>query len=258
MQNQDGRQENKTLRIENEMLEAENRAMKEAMLKKRCPRCTGKMTANQMSPESRRLLMERVALQAEILRAKSYLHFISGGRATSSRILCDLNADCTDDSLEVDPVVPMPPHHEDLVADTMGHGGAAEAGDMEQDALQRHALAAMVEFMMLVNQGEPMWLPTSDGEVLDHQVYRQSTFPGILELPPMGFAVNGTRDTGMVMCTGVDLVKVLMDEVTHLYMSPRHSSSSQYIVLSYSDFYVCFELLAELLGSGVSRYRGKC
>lgn len=212
MQNQNERQQNMVLRTENAMLEEENRAMKAAMLKKTCPTCKGPMVfIKPLTPELRRLHMENEKLKAELLRRTAYLHDVSGGSAGSSRILCDLN---------VDPVMPLSPGQDDLMADTMGHcapgGCASTASGPEHATLERHVLAALHELMMLMKQGEPMWLPTQGGEVLDHQLYRATTLPGLLELPPPGFTANGTRETGMVLCTGADLVRIFMDEVTHI------------------------------------------
>ncbi|XP_020183090.4 homeobox-leucine zipper protein ROC6-like [Aegilops tauschii subsp. strangulata] len=222
--NQNERQQNMVLRTENVMLAEENRAMKAAMLKKTCPTCKGPMVFIKplTPPELRRLHMENERLKAELLRRTAYLHGVSAGTAGSSRILCDLN---------VDPVVPPPPRQDDLMADTMGHcapGGCASstAGGAEHAALERHVLAALNELMMLMKQGEPMWQPAAlGGEVLDHQLYRATTLPGLLELPPPGFTANGTRDTGMVMCTGADLVRIFMDENCWLETFPDIVSS---------------------------------
>ncbi|VAI02690.1 unnamed protein product [Triticum turgidum subsp. durum] len=207
--NQNERQQNMVLRTENIMLEEENRAMKAAILKKTCPTCKGPMVFfRPLTPELRRLHMENARLKAELLHRTAYLHGVSAGTAGSSRILCDLN---------VDPVMPLPLRQDDLMADTMGHcapgGCASAAGGPEHAALERHVLAALRELMMLMKQGEPMWQPAAlGGEVLDHQLYRATTLPGLLELPPPGFTANGTRDTGLVMCTGADLVRIFMDE----------------------------------------------
>ncbi|XP_048573285.1 homeobox-leucine zipper protein ROC6-like isoform X1 [Triticum urartu] len=222
--NQNERQQNMVLRTENLMLAEENRAMKAAMLKKTCPTCKGPMVFIKplTPPELLRLHMENERLKADLLRRTAYLHGVSAGTAGPSRILCDLN---------VDPVAPLPPRQDDLMADTVGHcapGGCASAAGSgpEHAALERHVLAALNELMMLMKQGEPMWQPAAlGGEVLDHQLYRATTVPGLLELPPPGFTANGTRDTGMVMCTGTDLVRIFMDENCWLETFPDIVSS---------------------------------
>ncbi|KAM3293937.1 hypothetical protein ACQJBY_037066 [Aegilops geniculata] len=221
--NQNARQQNMVLRTENVMLAEENRAMKAAMMKKKCPTCKGPMVFMKplTPPELRRLHMENERLKAELLRRTAFFRGVSAGTAGSSRILCDLN---------VDPVVPLPPRQDDLMADTVGHcapGGCASAGGgPEHAALERHVLAALNELMMLMKQGEPMWQPAAlGGEVLDHQLYRATTLPGLLEFPPPGFTANGTRDTGMVICTGADLVRIFMDENCWLETFPDIVSS---------------------------------
>ncbi|KAE8809966.1 Homeobox-leucine zipper protein ROC5 [Hordeum vulgare] len=213
--NQNERQQNAVLRVENAMLEEDNRAIKAAMLNKTCSACKGPMVhIVPLTPELRRLHTENEKLKAELLRRTAYLHHISGG---SAGMLCDLNVDHSHNALVINPVHPRH-DHDDLMADTMGHcapGGCASTAGVppEQAALQRHVLAALEELMMLMKQGEPMWLSTLDGEVLDHELYRVNTLPaGLLDLPPAGFTANGTRETGMVMCTGLDLVRIFMDE----------------------------------------------
>ena len=84
----------------------------------------------------------------------------------------------------------------------------------DTDALLKDCAAgALQEFSTLASVGIPMWLPTPDGEVLNFQKYDETMFPSLFGPYRMGCVVDGTRETGDVMCAADDLVGILMDAV---------------------------------------------
>uniref|UniRef100_A0ACD5ZXY9 Uncharacterized protein n=1 Tax=Avena sativa TaxID=4498 RepID=A0ACD5ZXY9_AVESA len=88
--------------------------------------------------------------------------------------------------------------------------GSSTRADAQRTELLGRVLHARNEFMMMVKENEALWLPAVDGEVLNYQTY-QVSFPAIFEVGLPGFAMNGTRDTDMVMGTGADIISILMD-----------------------------------------------
>ena len=117
-----------------------------------------------------------------------------------------------------------PPDHAPM--DTMPQGckrgSCAVTAKEQRTALFARVLRARDEFMMLAKKDTTLWLPTLDGEVIDYQRYHEVSFPPMLGLCPVGFGANATRDSGMVMGTGAQLISILTDAVTHtpLYQHP--------------------------------------
>ncbi|RCV33195.1 hypothetical protein SETIT_7G063300v2 [Setaria italica] len=53
-------------------------------------------------------------------------------------------------------------------------------------------------FLMLAVKGEPMWLPTMNGEILNEQEYKRHMFPGLLGPCPQGFVMEATKEANIV------------------------------------------------------------
>uniref|UniRef100_A0ACD5W8J0 Uncharacterized protein n=1 Tax=Avena sativa TaxID=4498 RepID=A0ACD5W8J0_AVESA len=194
--NQLEKNENKALREENEALKAEQQAIKAALLKKSCPTCRGPMVPREKSSETQRLLMENARLKDELF------HKTMPRRYDRQQLAADLDINMPPgDSLEMD-------------TNTRAQGcvrGSCTRADAQRTEILGRVLHARDEFMIMVKEGETMWLPTSDGDVLNYQSYHQASFPGVFEVGLPGFAMNGTRDTDMVMGTGDDIISILTD-----------------------------------------------
>ncbi|CAM0874983.1 unnamed protein product [Alopecurus aequalis] len=218
--NQLEKQENLMLRGENEALKAEHQALKAALLKKDCPTCGGPMVPRDETSEQQNLFLENESLKDRLIHANAVLKNVAAAAGKAPMPMPGMGgysqlAAATGSGLVMDPAVPPPPPHHAL-RDNMVQGcvrgscAAARANEQRIDLLGR-ALRARDEFMMLVKKDDTMWLPTLDGEVLDYPRYHEVTYPGILGFCPMGFGANGTRDTGMVMGTGTDLVQIFTE-----------------------------------------------
>ena len=81
-----------------------------------------------------------------------------------------------------------------------------------QDTLLSYTERALYEFTMLARKGEPMWLPATNGKILNDQEYIR-TLPGLLGPCPQGFVMEGTKGTTLVRGTAFDLVCLLTDVV---------------------------------------------
>ena len=208
MQGQLEKEENKMLRGENEALKAEHHVIKAALLNKACPTCGGPMVPREVSVEKQRLFLENVSLREQVFHKTSFLNLVSGKAPMA------MPGD-TDGA---------PPDHTPM--DTMPQGcergSCAVTAKEQRTALFARVLRARDEFMMLAKKDTTLWLPTLDGEVIDYQRYHEVSFPAMLGLCPVGFGPNATRDSGMVMGTGAQLISILTDAVTHtpLYQHP--------------------------------------
>ena len=81
----------------------------------------------------------------------------------------------------------------------------------------------MDQFLLLATKGEPLWLPTPDGEVLSYLGYQKRALPVHHGFCPDGFIMEATRETGMVRAFVADLIVMLTDAVractcTHIFV----------------------------------------
>jgi len=171
---------------ENTKLRAENVELKQLIQNPTCFRCRDPTGANQLASEKWRLLHENARLKDELLRAKAYQDTVSSEHHQASAYMR-----------------PVP---------------VTYSCRTNKAALVSHAERALKEFVMLATKGQPMWMPTIDGEVLSVQEYDFHTFPGLLGLCPRGFIVEATRETDMIKGDAVDLVSILTDVVTNTHL----------------------------------------
>ncbi|XP_024314342.1 homeobox-leucine zipper protein ROC6-like [Brachypodium distachyon] len=195
--------ESEFLREEKEMLEDQKRKINAVIhgKDKRCLRCRGwgPKAYNGDTPEKRRLLAENAKLKEELLQAFSLLNVVSGGRARAGTPIPK----------------PFSPYGGQLKSQCATSGG--DSGSSPTMLLDHVLSRASEEFMSLAvsTLGEPMWLLTVDGEVLNKQTYNVMFRPD-----QMGFAMDGTRKTAMVMVKADNLVRILMDPAHWSKMFP--------------------------------------
>ncbi|XP_024314576.1 homeobox-leucine zipper protein ROC6-like [Brachypodium distachyon] len=213
-------QEGKKLREENEMLLAENKAMKAEIQSRTCIGCGGpRMHIHDCrdTPEKQRLRMENAMLKDQLMRTKVFVSVLTGKDVDDAAAAAEEGALPAAYSpyglnnggrpLVINPAAAVP-------APSMS--SAARSIAASQITLLDHLIGACEEFKMIASMNEPMWLRTSDGDVLNNQAYKNATYPGILGICPKGFAVDGTRTTGIVLGNAADLTSIFMDPVrTH-------------------------------------------
>ncbi|CAN6209961.1 unnamed protein product [Urochloa humidicola] len=176
--------ENEQIQKDNSSLQSENQALRQAMMTQSCITCGGKTLPSNPLSEKQRLLIENGRLKDEYLRATA---------AQSNAIHNSAFAG------------PAPP----LIISS----GA------DRDALRRHADASMEQFLVLATKGEPVWIPNTDGDILDYN-YGATMSSFLFGLRPKGFAMEATRDTAMVWGTATELVGILMDTARWSEMFP--------------------------------------
>ncbi|KAF8690757.1 hypothetical protein HU200_041142 [Digitaria exilis] len=183
-------EDGKLVQQEHATLMAENVSLRHAMVAKCCSACGGGTVSAEPSPEKRHLLAENSRLKDEHMRANSILY----------KVL-----------LEVTPSAGHPTTHPRL---------STREGWSSRAALLRLAEASMEQFLMLATKGEPLWVPTPDGEVMSYQAYQKKTLPVHHGVCPNGFFREATREVGIVRATAADIVDILTDMNRWLEMFP--------------------------------------
>ncbi|XP_066393860.1 homeobox-leucine zipper protein ROC6-like [Miscanthus floridulus] len=184
-------QNSKVFQHENAVLMAENVSLRQAILTKSCFTCGGATVPIELPAENRRLVMENARLRDENMRATALLNQI---------------------------LLSVPPAERPPVI-TSGRPAVLSASEGARRAdraarLRAHAEAAMDQFLLLATKGEPLWLPTPDGEVLSYLGYQNRALPvhhGFC--PDDEFVMEATRETGMVRASAgaAYLVAILTD-----------------------------------------------
>ncbi|CAO1939151.1 unnamed protein product [Urochloa humidicola] len=179
----------RVLQQENAKLHTDYIELKQLMLEPTCLKCRDPKGANQAASERRLLLNANARLRDELLCAKAHLDRIRTAQRRPQPMSSENQA-----SAYVDPAVPFTNNSRN-----------------NQAKLLSYAERALKEFVMLAKKGQPLWMPTIDGEVLSEQHYDLHTFPGLLGLCPQGFIVEATRESDMIKCDAVNLVGLLTD-----------------------------------------------
>uniref|UniRef100_K3YDL5 Homeobox domain-containing protein n=1 Tax=Setaria italica TaxID=4555 RepID=K3YDL5_SETIT len=178
----------KELQQENGKLQADNNELKQLMLDPTCFKCRDPAGATQTTLERQRLLRENARLKDELQRANAYLK--RSIREAGRR--------------------PQPMSSENQASAYM-NPVPFTCNRTNQATLRSHAERAFKELVMLATKGQPLWMPTIDGEVLNDQHYDLQTFPGLLGFCPWGFVAEATRETDMIKGEAMDLVSILTD-----------------------------------------------
>ncbi|RCV33168.1 hypothetical protein SETIT_7G060900v2 [Setaria italica] len=187
----------KELQQENGKLQADNNELKQLMLDPTCFKCRDPAGATQTTLERQRLLRENARLKDELQRANAYLK--RSIREAGRR--------------------PQPMSSENQASAYM-NPVPFTCNRTNQATLRSHAERAFKELVMLATKGQPLWMPTIDGEVLNDQHYDLQTFPGLLGFCPWGFVAEATRETDMIKGEAMDLVSILTDVAQWSEMFP--------------------------------------
>ncbi|CAL5032744.1 unnamed protein product [Urochloa decumbens] len=172
--------ENKDIKRENAQLHAENMILQKKLL---CGRCCDR------NDEKCRLLDENARLKDMKRHAQEYLlKLMHAGKLPHSKTLELLEPA----SLNLVPFI--------------------DNDSINQATHLSYAERALNEFVMLAMKAEPMWLPTSNGKVLNEQEYKSyTTFPELLGPCPQGFVMEASKWTTTVRGTASNIVGILTD-----------------------------------------------
>ncbi|KAI3938946.1 hypothetical protein MKW92_034837 [Papaver armeniacum] len=224
MKAQHERADNSALRHENDKIRCENIAIREALKRVICPSCG--------SPEDsyfdeQKLRMENAHLKEELDRVSSicakyigrpisrlpsiqpiassldlsvgsYGHGMSG----ASTLDLDLLPGCSSS------IAPLPLQ-------------AIAITDMEKSIMTEIANAAMDELIRLLQAGEPLWIksPIDGKEMLNVEAYENS-FPRANNAKSPDTRTEASRDSGVVIMNGLQLVDIFLDSNKWIEMFP--------------------------------------
>lgn len=188
-QAQQERHENVILRQENEKLRAENGFLKDAMRSPVCNNCGGAVTPGEVSYEQQQQLrIENAKLKDELDRICALANRFIGGSI----------------SLE------QPSNIGSQHLPIGGHGFNVSMSD-ESSMFMNLAVEAMDELVKLAESNNPLWTKCAKSarESMNQDEYR-STDPG--------FVGQGSRETGLVLISSLDLVETLMNTVCKTFI----------------------------------------
>ncbi|TVU34851.1 hypothetical protein EJB05_16705 [Eragrostis curvula] len=173
-----GKEENYQLKVENEILRAENNKLKQAKRTIFCPRCPSEPGQLQIFQELQRLKSQNEWMQQEVSRLNSELAMSSSSLSRASQL------EFSSENVFV----------------------------MQDDAQIRAEIArnAVHELVTLASTDGPLWLPVPGGsmETLNRIAYIQA-FPG--QSSAMGLKVEATRAYAVVMLDSNNIVEYLMN-----------------------------------------------
>nr|CAB3452688.1 unnamed protein product [Digitaria exilis] len=176
-------EQNEQMYQENASLLAENTALRKALLTKSCITCGGERLPTHPPSEKQHLLEYNSKLKDEYLRAS-----------------CDRS--------------------KTVHASTFRNSTSlAIKGRAEYEAVIRLAEMSMEHFMVLATKGEPLWLPATDGEMLNAGEYTR-IHPCVYGLRHEGYVVEATRDAANVWGSADHLVHHLMNTALWSEMFP--------------------------------------
>ncbi|XP_077243120.1 homeobox-leucine zipper protein ANTHOCYANINLESS 2-like [Tasmannia lanceolata] len=212
MKNQLERHENAVLRQENDKLRDENMMIRESVKSPICRNCGGTPLPGELSLEEQHLRLENAHLKAELDRLCVFT-----GKFMGQPVSIMANS--------------VPPPMLNLTGFGIGtdFGGGVQSGlpvmgmdrSVEKSLLLDLALAAMDEFLKMVQCNAPLWVPSMEGgrELLNYEEYLR-VFPRCIGAKPAGFVTEATREEGMVIINGLALVETLMDSNRWAEMFP--------------------------------------
>ncbi|CAA7394447.1 unnamed protein product [Spirodela intermedia] len=200
MKTQHERHENQQLRNENDKLRAENIRYREALSNTSCPNCGGQTTPGEMSFDEQQLRIENVRLREEIDRMSSIAAKYIGRPPGSNPFLPS----------------PLTPETFDMYGpgDILRGPAGLSSGEVNLDKpmVIQLAVSAMEELMRVARVGQPLWIPSLDGntEVMNEEEYLRGFSRGVASTN-FGLKAEASRETAIVIMNNANLVEMLMD-----------------------------------------------
>uniref|UniRef100_A0A453RZP2 Uncharacterized protein n=1 Tax=Aegilops tauschii subsp. strangulata TaxID=200361 RepID=A0A453RZP2_AEGTS len=194
------RQENTALRTENEKLRAENMRYKEALANASCPNCGGPAAIGEMSFDEHHLRVENARLRDEIDRISAIAAKYVGGKPGAGVAVASAA------------YPPLPPQSSGRSAlDHLGMPSMFGGAEFDKPMVIELAVAAMEELVRMAQLGEPLWVPSLDGETLGEEEYARAFPRGALGPKSPELRSEASRETDVVIMNHVSLVEMLMD-----------------------------------------------
>ncbi|KAF2325701.1 hypothetical protein GH714_033345 [Hevea brasiliensis] len=199
---QNEKADNSVLRAENERIQCENLAIREALKNVICPSCGGPPFGEEERQRSlQKLQLENAQLKEEmdsiIPIHRSSLDFSMTGLANqrmgSPALDLELNPGISDH-------IPMPYQQLEGIP------------EMEKTLMTETAARAMEELIRLLRINEPLWIRSqSDGRYTIHRDSYDKVFPRAHHFKGSNARVESSKDSGMVTMNGMNLVEMFLD-----------------------------------------------
>ncbi|CAO2034641.1 unnamed protein product [Urochloa humidicola] len=174
--------ENNDIRQQNKKLLVENKKLQQQLLPRPCGNC------RHPTDEKWRLFSENISLSSKYLRAQENL----------IKHIHDAN---------LPPSVTI----QHMASASLNQMAFTYDGITDEAALLSFSKRALKEFMMLAVKDEPMWLPTVRGRMLNDHEYKPKTFPRLIGPCPQGFVKEATKVAAIVGANVSGIVDILTD-----------------------------------------------
>ncbi|KAG9136012.1 hypothetical protein Leryth_015888, partial [Lithospermum erythrorhizon] len=224
------RQDNCTLRAENDKYRCENIAIREALKHVICPSCGGPPVTEDSYFDEQKLRMENAQLKEELDRVSSVAAKYIGRPISQLPPVQPIHVSSLDLSMASFGGHGMP-HGPSLDLDllpgtSVGIPGLAFSGmsisDMDKSLMADIAHNAMEELLRLLQSNEQLWMKsTTDGrEVLNLENYERIFPRADSHLKNPGVRIEASRDSGLVIMNTMALVDMFMDANKFLELFP--------------------------------------
>ncbi|CAL5406333.1 unnamed protein product [Camellia sinensis] len=205
---------NTQLRNNNEKLRAENILYKEALSNSFCPSCGSQADLGHISLEEYNLRLENARLQKEV----DEMSTIAANYVGKPLLDQVMSPPLSPGSFENEVLGGQPSAGEGELllsapGDLFGSNCGPTSEHYEKQMIFKMAVAAMEEFTVMVQIGDPLWIPGIDSNsfVLNEDEYLRM-FPRAVGLKAPDFKREASRGAAIVLMPSINIVEILMDE----------------------------------------------
>lgn len=216
------RQDNCSLRAENDKFRCENIAIREALKHVICPSCGGPPVTEDSYFDEQKLRMENAQLKEELDRVSSIAAKYIGRPISQLPPVQPIHVSSLELSMASfgghQGMTSGPSLDLDLLPGTStGIPGLTfptmSISDMDKSLMADIAHSAMEEVLRLLQTNEPLWMKstTDSREVLNLESYERIFPRANSHLKNPGVRIEASRDSGLVIMNSVTLVDMIMD-----------------------------------------------
>lgn len=234
MKAQHERADNCALRAENDRIRCQNIAIREALKNVICPSCDGPPSSKDMFFDEHKLRMENAQLKEELDRISSIAAKYIGRPISRLPPIQPLpispleltvgsfGGQAIGPSLDLD-LLPGSSSIATLPIQTLG------IAEMEKSLMMETAANAMNELIRLAQANEPLWIRQSDGKDILHLDAYERIFPRSSHLKNPDIRIEASRDSSVVIMSGMALVNMFLDPRKWMELFPTIISKARTI-----------------------------
>ncbi|KAJ4706850.1 Homeobox-leucine zipper protein [Melia azedarach] len=221
---QNERADNSILRAENERIQCENLAIREALKNVICPACGGPPFGEEERQRSlQKLQLENAQLKEEHEKVSNLLARYIGKPISQINSLMSVPIPAPTSESVVDHPVPVPPVFpiQDMDLDLNSSGNLENIplafhlngiSDVDKALMMDTANNAMDELIRLLQINEPLWIKSSsDGRYTIHRDSYEKIFPRVSHFKTSTSRLESSKCSGMVTMNAMQLVDMFLD-----------------------------------------------